>query len=97
MLADKRDVRSLFYVYTGHGPWNMHLTRIGIKEDPKCPYCKEIDDTVEHFIEKCPALVYARNQVWGVFIAEKDDILNHEIDSTDVLTYLQITRRFKDN
>ena len=45
--------RILFRITTGHCGLNYHLHRIGKHENGLCEQCR-VDETVEHFILKCP-------------------------------------------
>jgi ribonuclease HI len=45
----------LFQLRTGHAPLNKHLYRIKRADSLMCPKCKDQEETVMHFLLKCPA------------------------------------------
>ena len=44
---------AVFRLRTHHAPLNAHLHRIKKKHPPKCVYCPDSDETVEHFLFRC--------------------------------------------
>ena len=50
----KRHTSILFQLRTGHVPLNKHLHRISKADQPYCPHCPCQQETVLHFLLKCP-------------------------------------------
>jgi ribonuclease HI len=50
----------LIQLRSGHIPLNKHLHRIGKAESPICPCCRQHEETVHHFLIRCPAHRNAR-------------------------------------
>ncbi len=45
---------AVFRLRTHHAPLNAHLHRIKKDHPAKCVYCLDSDETVEHFLFRCP-------------------------------------------
>jgi ribonuclease HI len=57
----------LLQLRTGHAPLRKHLHRIGKVDSPLCPYCQLEDETVLHFLVKCPALATKHDNFFALF------------------------------
>ncbi|KDR65909.1 hypothetical protein GALMADRAFT_33223, partial [Galerina marginata CBS 339.88] len=40
-----------------------HLHRIGKAESPRCPCCRQEDETVHHYLMRCPAHRHAHDKM----------------------------------
>ena len=38
----------------GHTRLTAHLHRLGLSPDPYCPWCRTVEETIEHFLLHCP-------------------------------------------
>lgn len=50
----KRLTSLYMFLRTGHAPLNKHLHHIGKAEDPFCPHCDQVEETVFHYLITCP-------------------------------------------
>ena len=44
---------------------NYHLHNIGLEEESTCRFCGEVDETTEHVVCHCDALIRDRYQLLG--------------------------------
>jgi len=51
----------LYQLRTGHIPLAKHLHRFKKAESPQCPCCHQEEETVHHYLMRCPAHQNARN------------------------------------
>lgn len=83
---------------TGHAPLNLHLHRLRAIESPKCPYCRDQDETIRHYLYQCDAHRDARTVLINT--------LGRDAHSTEILygtkkgvkgllQYIADTERFK--
>jgi ribonuclease HI len=70
----RKSAQSLSYFLTGHGPFNKHLHRMGLVQDPTCRGCGEGIETAEHILCSCPAIATARFRLLGSTLANMDSV-----------------------
>jgi hypothetical protein len=51
----RKQAALLIQIRTGHIALNKHLFRIGKADSPTCAACRGADETVHHFLFRCPA------------------------------------------
>ena len=51
----------LYQLRTGHAPLAKHLHRFHKADSPQCPCCHQEEETVHHYLIRCPAHRSARN------------------------------------
>jgi len=56
----KKSASIITQLRTGHIPLAKYLYRIGRAVSPTCPVCLQYNETVHHFILRCPAFAIAR-------------------------------------
>ena len=61
-----------------------------IVDSPTCLRCGENDETVEHFVAKCPAYAKVRKSIFNEFFLEKE---LHEYKVEKVLKFVSKTKR----
>ena len=54
-VLPRRQASLLVQLRTGHAPLNKHLHRINCADSPLCPACEEGEESVFHFLMRCPA------------------------------------------
>jgi hypothetical protein len=59
----RRHASILVQLRTGHVGLNKHLHKIGKAESPLCPACQKTDETVHHFLFRCPAYDRQRRKI----------------------------------
>ena len=62
---DRRELRATIGVITGNWVVNYHLQKIGLSTDSDCRFCHEADETAEHIVCECDALVNFRLRYLG--------------------------------
>ena len=65
---------------------------MGMEEDPICNRCEEEEETMEHFLTKCPAFAEARFEILGG--AEITLDLARASSPKDIMTFVRRTNRF---
>ena len=70
---DRKDLRIIVGILTGHYHLNQHLCRIGVTDNPECRWCLEEDETVSHILCECPALArLRRTHLEGTMVSSED-------------------------
>jgi ribonuclease HI len=65
LVLEKRELRQVVTMLTGHGNLAHHLQKMGVIEEPTCPKCGAPDEDAEHHIGCCPAYMHQRMAVFG--------------------------------
>jgi hypothetical protein len=83
-------------VYVLHIPLNSYLARFHRVDSARCPACPEQEETVEHFLLKCPGCAHER---WVLESKLKGDltlttILSGEKAIILLANYIEATHRF---
>lgn len=89
----------LFQLRTGHVPLNKHLHRIGAVDSPKCNACRGAEETVIHYLLKCPALTRHRqtmNKELGLGARTLGTLLNNEKALPYLFDFVGATGRFRE-
>ena len=53
---------TIFRLRSGHTTLNKHLARIGAKDNPECPLCRNHEESVQHHLFECEALSDLRRE-----------------------------------
>ena len=81
---NRQDLRIATQILTGHAAVNYHLHKYKPRTISKtCPFCKEEDETINHFIGKCPRWFELRGRFFNTYYASLS-----EIQDTSSLTNL---------
>jgi ribonuclease HI len=62
---NKKDLRVIIGLITGHGCLNKYLYRIGATDDSTCRFCLEEEEEMWHILTECPALATIRISVFS--------------------------------
>ena len=73
---NRNNYRTIIQLITGHIGLNYQLSKMGLSDTDICPSCDESEETVEHFLGKCPAYATIRNQTLNTFYSNLSDIFN---------------------
>lgn len=65
LSLERTDIRNVVAMLTGHGPFRLHLSRLGVVDQTMCRFCGEIDETAAHLLCFCPALAGRRLEELG--------------------------------
>ena len=76
LRLDRRHLRILSGLLTGHGSLNRHLKVMGLKQDALCPLCQEEDETPVHFIAQCSATALLRMNIFAAYTLPVEELPN---------------------
>ena len=62
---EKKDLRILVGLLTGHVDLNRHLKIMGLRNNAVCPLCQDEEETSIHFIAHCSATMLLRRSILG--------------------------------
>lgn len=84
---NRKSIRTITFIVTGHWPIGRHARRLGILEGTACPGCglAPSDTDAYHFWCLCPALCRLRLALLG----------NYWLESTEVLLHKPLTTRIE--
>ncbi|KAJ8971488.1 hypothetical protein NQ317_004598 [Molorchus minor] len=71
---NRRDIRMVTGLLTGHCHLSRHLQLIGIAEGPECRWCLEDTDTSSHVLIECPAIARVRERHFGSSVLNSEDV-----------------------
>lgn len=60
LLHRRNDVRIITGILTGHCKLNSHLKKIGIGQEGECRFCGSAEESPQHILQECMAIVLAR-------------------------------------
>ena len=76
----RSDLRVATQLLTGHAALKYHLKKLNPAVNPTCPLCGCEDETVSHFLGKCPSLGSIRAEYFGTYYCAGTDIFdNHKL------------------
>ena len=90
----KRDrLRLATHFLTGHAALNYHLNKFKPLTIPKtCPHCKMEDETVTHFMGRCPKWSAMRGAYFNTFYTNISDIADNNT-LNEIVNYINATKR----
>ena len=87
------DLRIATQILTGHASINNHLHKYKPRLISKtCPFCKEEDETINHFIGKCPKWFELRGRYFNTFYASISEIQDTS-NLTNIVNFVNATGR----
>jgi ribonuclease HI len=82
LLSLKRqELRLLVSVVTGHCTLNNHMKTMRLANSPTCAKCLEEDETLEHFVCRCPIFSRVRRRTLGDFELRSDELISADFKS----------------
>ena len=93
----KHQSATLVQLRTGHIALSKHLHRIGKADTPVCPCCRREEETVIHFLLRCPAHAIARRALFrsvGRDASYVRKLLSNPGTIPHTLEYVGATKRF---
>ena len=94
---NRGNLRRATQFLTGHAALNYHLNKFKPdKISPTCPHCLAEDETVGHFIGRCPKWSAQRSALFDSFYLSASDIVDG-YTLTEILHFINDTRRLADN
>lgn len=95
LLSYKRQkLGQIVNTMTGHC-LKKHISVITKTGSKLCRACNEVEETVQHVVCCCPALLQTRVKYFGKFLLESTDI--HNLKPEDVALFIEKTVGFKLN
>ena len=76
---NRNDYRTAMHLLSGHVGLNSHLFKMRLTETKICVACGEEDETVGHFLGKCPALYNIRLEIFHTHIIQPEEVFNHPL------------------
>ena len=73
LRLNRREIKFLVGLLTGHTIINRHLSIMGIRTDPLCSACGEKEETL-HFLGRCPARMHDRNTTLGGYTLDLEEL-----------------------
>jgi hypothetical protein len=71
---DRRTLRHVITVLTGHGNVAKHLKNMGIVRDSLCPKCELGEETVGHYVGRCGVYLRQRFECFNRVRIEENEI-----------------------
>lgn len=75
----RKKLRTLIGAVTGHCLLRSHAKKMKVGMDVDCRMCGEEEETIEHFLIDCPALIRMRYKHFGGIVTELAEIANLDI------------------
>lgn len=72
--TNKRRLKLIVGILTGHCPLQKHLNILGKVDDPLCPMCSEEEETVPHYLGECMRYTIIRQKYFGTVTCTIEDI-----------------------
>ena len=90
----KRDrLRLATHFLTGHAALNYHLNKFKPLTIPKtCPHCEMEDETVTHFMGRCPKWSAQRGAYFNTFYTNISEIADNNT-LNEIVNYINATKR----
>ena len=84
-------LRQVLGVLTGHCALNRHLHLMGKVAQPTCTKCGEEEETVTHYLGRCPVFFLKRMEAWGSPVMSYEDIKSS--GTRPLIKFLRSTQR----
>jgi ribonuclease HI len=94
----KRNTSILMQLRTGHAQLSKHLFRLCKVESPLCPACRAANETVHHYLHRCPAYLEHRKFLrasLGRGAESTKFLLTNKAALQHLFIYINGTARFK--
>ena len=92
LSLNKKDMRIVIGIITGHYSLNAHLSRIGIRADPDCDHCSHLEETAFHFLCECTGFAETRRRIFGNDAITTDDVMSKPLSK--IIAFVQQSERF---
>ena len=90
---NRKDLRIATQILTGHAAVNYHLHKYKPNLISKtCPFCNVEDETINHFIGKCPQWAVLRGRFFNTFYASSSDIMD-TMSIHKIIDFARATKR----
>ena len=90
---NRKKYRLAIHSMTGHIALNLHQNKIGIVDSNLCSMCNLEEESVGHYLAKCPVLYNLRQKYFDIHYTAMEDIIkNNTINN--ILKYVIESGRF---
>ncbi|KAJ8978954.1 hypothetical protein NQ317_009350 [Molorchus minor] len=94
LLGHGRNILNrLIGVITGHCRLKMHLSLIGVEDNPNCPGCGEAEETVFHFLGQCEAFGRLRFVIFGSVTLRREALVS--LNWSQIVSFVRRTKWFE--
>ena len=90
----RKDLRVATQLLTGHAALNCHLKKLNPAVQSTCPLCESEEETVSHFLGKCPSLGSIRAEYFGTYFCTGTDIFDR-FKISRIVSYAHRTGRLE--
>ena len=88
---NRRDVKVLVGLLTGHITLNRHLSVTKLHNDPLCPACGQEEETTYHFLATCPAQMQDRYSIFGSHLLRNEEL--RKVQPISLIRFARTTKR----
>ena len=92
LSLEKKDLRILVGLLTGHVDLNRHLKIMGLRNEAVCPLCQDEEETSIHFVAQCSATMLLRKSILGDYTLSLDTL--NGIHWMVLLRFAKASKRF---
>ena len=93
----RQDLRIATQLLSGHAAVNYHLHKYKpITINKTCPFCQEEDETINHYVGKCPRWFVQRGQYFNTYYASISEIMDRS-SLTKLIQFARATGRLEPN
>lgn len=92
LSLNKKDMRIVIGIITGHVRLNAHLSRMGIRADPDCDHCSHLEETAFHFLCECTGFTRTRRRIFGNEAITSNDVMSKPLSK--IIAFVQQSERF---
>lgn len=79
LLYEKRTLKTIVEMITGHCRLMKHLHTLGIKPEPDCRKCGMEEETAFHVLCECPAVMAARTKLYGKPLLLAEEVMEEPL------------------
>ena len=90
---NRKKYRLAIHLMTGHIALNLHLNKIGIVDSNLCSMCNLEEESVGHYLAKCPVLYNLRQKYFDTHYTTMEDIIKNNTIK-NILKYVIESGRF---
>ena len=91
LRLNKRDIRIITQMITGHANLKRHRFIMGVEDNPICEKCEEAEETPEHLLTKCPFFARLRFEVLGIAFPSRVQIIESSLRT--VISFIKKSKR----
>lgn len=90
---DKRNLRTIVGIITGHVGLNAYLARMGIRADQDCDHCSHLEETAHHFLCECTGFSQTKSRIFGTNAITAETVMSKPLGK--IIAFVQESQRFR--